>query len=704
MRPRKPVLLIPSERNRSLSPVRSLSGLFREALGHHQAGRLGEAECGYRAVLAADPHHADSLHLLGLIGYQTGHPQAAEAMMRKAIALNAVVPDYHCNLGSVLEAQGRHKEAVASFEQALSLDPAHTKAENNLGNALLALDRAGEAIAHYTHVIALRPGEADVHNNLGSALETAGRIDQAEASYRQALALAPGHAQASFNLGRLYHEQGDWTRAERYYRSSLAVRPNYAEAYNNLGNLLKERGNPEDALACYRRALALKPEDASVQNNLANLLREAGQFEAALACYAKALRLKHDFLAAALACAETLQQLGRFRASVHMLESMASALPHSFEVRRALGEALRKCGALDSAAEHCRAALTLAPQDAETHLVLGNTLYDAALLDDAICCYEQAIELRPAHALTHLNLAIALLKRGDYARGWRYYEWRWQVKNGEAHRRDFSQPLWQGESLAGRRILLHGEQGLGDCVQFLRFLPQVRALGGRIVLEVPGGLRRLCAELEGVEELVVHGEPLPCFDVQLPLMSLPLALGLRTDTIPAAVPYLAVPAHAREKAARWSWPADGLRVGLVWAGNPTQSNDRWRSMPFAALAPLCAQAGAHFYSLQVGPAAAQRDAARVVALASAINDMADTAALIENLDLIVTVDTAVAHLAGALGKPVWVLLARNADWRWGLDGEHCPWYPTARLFRQSTLGDWHDVIASVAIALRSCSR
>lgn len=701
MRSRKPIRLIPPAGNRSLTPARALLGLYREGLDHHQAGRLGEAERCYRAVLAADPAHADSLHLLGLIGYQTGHPQEAEAMMRKAIALNGGAADYYCNLGSVLEVQGRHKEAVASFEQALHLDVAHTKAENNLGNALLALGQAEEAIAHYTHVLTLRPREADVHNNLGSAFETAGRFGEAKSCYEQALAFVPDHAQASFNLGRLYHEQGDLTHAEQWYRHSLAVRPHYAEAYNNLGNLLREQGKIEPALASYRRAIALNPKSAAVQNNLANLLRDAGQFEAALTCYTRALQLQHDFFAAALGCAETLQQVGRRRASVRMLEQMVAALPQNVEVRRALAEALRQSGALVRAAEQARIALTMNPQDAESYFVLGNTLYDAALLEDAVECYEQVLALRPEHARAHLNLAIVLLKRGEYERGWPHYEWRWKVKNGEAHRRNFSQPLWHGEPLEGRCLLLHGEQGLGDSIQFLRFLPQVCALGGRIVLEVPRGLARLAKKVEGLEACIVHGEPLPSFDVQLPLMSLPLALGLRADTIPAAVPYLSIPSQAREMAERYPWSAEGLRVGLVWSGNPAQANDRWRSMPFTALAPLCAQTDLQLYSLQVGAARAQQDSARVTDLSPEIADMADTAALMERLDLVITVDTAVAHLAGALGKSVWVLLAHNADWRWGVDGERCPWYPTARLFRQKALGDWRSVVDAVIVALRS---
>lgn len=701
MRSRKPVHPVLSVRQRASTPSRALLNLYHEGVDHHQAGRLAAAERCYRAVLASEPRHADSLHLLGLIGYQTGHPQVAEGMMRKAIALNSGVADYHCNLGSVLEAQGRHQEAVTSFELALHLDAAHTKAENNLGNALLALGRAEEAIAHYTHVLALRPREADVHNNLGSAFETAGRRAEAKACYEQALVLVPGHAQASFNLARLYHEQGDLLHAEPWYRHSLSVRPDYPEAYNNLGNLLREQGKIEAALASYRRAIALNPKSASIQNNLANLLRDAGQFEEALHCYTTALRLQQDFLPAALGCAETLQQVGRRRASVRMLEQMVQALPQNVEVRRALAEALRQCGALARAAEQARLALTMAPRDAESYFVLGNTLYDAALLDDAVGCYEEVLALQPEHARAHLNLAITLLKRGEYERGWQQYEWRWKVKNGEAHRRDFSQPLWRGEALDGRRILLHCEQGLGDSVQFLRFLPQVRARGGRIVLELPRGLVRMAGEIEGLEACVVHGNPLPCFDVQLPLMSLPLVLGLRSEAIPAAVPYLPIPASAREQAMRRNWPAGDRRIGLVWAGNPTQSNDRWRSMPFTALAPLCNQTGMRFYSLQVGAAAQQCDRARVADLTAEIGDMADTAALIEQLDLVITVDTSVAHLAGALGRPVWVLLAHNADWRWGVEGEHCPWYPTARLFRQSALGDWRTVVDAVASALRS---
>jgi hypothetical protein len=339
-------------------------------------------------------------------------------------------------------------------------------------------------------------------------------------------------------------------------------------------------------------------------------------------------------------------------------------------------------------------------------LNLGNALYDEGKVSEAISCYEQAIALRPGHVLSKMNLAMAQLKSGDLLSGWKNYEWRWNQKLAKGQKREFVQPLWQGEPIQGQRILLYGEQGLGDCIQFLRYVPKVQAAGGKIVLEVPSRLQRLAAQLPGIEESIAFGDSLPSFDWQCPLVSLPLVFATDLPSIPAAVPYLGVPADARQKAQSLPWPTEGLRVGLAWAGNPKNQNDKFRSMPFACFRTLFSTQGLRFFSLQLGEALEQltQSEAPVTDLAPFTADMADTAAFIANLDLVITVDTSIAHLAGALAKPVWILLPSNADWRWMAERGDSPWYPTARLFRQSEPGDWSRVMKRVASCLAANKR
>ena len=346
-------------------------------------------------------------------------------------------------------------------------------------------------------------------------------------------------------------------------------------------------------------------------------------------------------------------------------------------------------------------ALELRSEDAEAHLRLGRELQDQGRIEEALARYDRALALRPDFADAHVAKGMYLLLRGHYADGWQSYEWRWRMETFSSPKRNFTEPQWHGEALNGRRILLHGEQGFGDCLQFLRYVPMVQAAGGVVVLEIQGRLMRICALLPGVTELIAYGQPLPAVDCHCPLLSLPLAFGTELESIPFEVPYLSIPAEAGERARRIAWPVDGLRVGLVWAGSENHLKDKVRSLALAMFEPLLALEGVHFFSLQMGEAAKQCSASdrRITDLGPMTRDMADTAAQLAQLDLVISVDTSVAHLAGALGKPFWVLLSDVADWRWLRSREDSPWYPTARLFRQQERGNWNEVVERVGAEL-----
>lgn len=506
--------------------------MFAAALQNHQQGRLDLAEGLYKQVLASDPRHADSLHLLGVAAYQGGCHGTAVALIGQAIAVNAGVAAYHSNLGNALRGQARGAEAQKCFRRAIELEP-------------------GYAAAHY---------------NLAMTLRDAGRLEEAASCYREA----------------------------------IRVKPNYPEAYNNLAAILREQERLDEAADCYRKAMVLRPGYPEAHNNL---------------------------------------------------------------------------GAVNS--QQRRMA------DAEAGL-------------------RKAIALRPDYPEAHYNLATVLLTAGRMEEGWREAEWRWLAFLGTKEPRGFTQPQWRGEPAEGRTLLLHAEQGFGDTLQFCRYAGLAAARGLRVIVEAQKPLVRLLGSLAGVDVVVGRGDQLPGFDLQCPMLSMPFALGTVLDSIPSATPYLSADAA---QVCAWgmrlaSLAGRNLKVGLVWAGSCHTSSpamvatDRRRSIAPTKLAPLLDVPGVQFISLQKDGPAAPGDFPLIDVMGE-MADFADTAALVANLDLVISVDTAVAHLAAALGKPVWVLDRFDSCWRWLANRSDSPWYSSLRLFRQEFPGDWDGVVVRV---------
>jgi tetratricopeptide (TPR) repeat protein/glycosyltransferase involved in cell wall biosynthesis len=610
------------------------------ALEHHRAGQWAEAEEVCRQLLHAHPDHPEALHLLGLLAHQAGKYDEAVQAFARAIAISPREPMYHNNLGLALWARrGLPAEASASFRRALALEPHYAEAYNNLGCLLAEQGGLDEAAASYRRALALKPDYAEAHNNLGLLLKNRGELDDAVESLRRALALKPDFAEAHSNLGLVFGEQGRHDEAAASLRRALALKPDFADAHSNLGLVLKKQGKHGDAADSLRRALALKPEHPDAHNNLGTVFHEQGRLDEALASLRRAVAVKPDYV--------------------------------------------------------------------EAYHNLGVVCSDAGDLDGSIASFRQALARRPDYADAHFGAGLSLLLQGRLEQGFAEYEWRWRCPDIAVHARRCPQPQWDGGPLGGRTILLHAEQGLGDAIQFARYAPLVAARGGRVVLECQPELAALLWTLSGADQVVSRGEQLPPFDVHAPLLSLPYLLGTTLETIPAEIPYLrADPDRVAAWAAHLAMAGGGdggLRVGLVWAGNPAHKNDRRRSLTLDALRPLARVPGVRLFALQKGTAAGQTEAPplgmALINLGPQLADFADTAAVIQQLDLVITVDTAVAHLAGALGRPVWVLLGSPPDWRWLWRGEDSPWYPTARLFRQERFGNWEGVIARVAAAL-----
>jgi tetratricopeptide (TPR) repeat protein len=550
------------------------------------------------------------------------------------------------------------------------------------------------------------PGRPSKNDRLNLAIghHRAGRLREAEALYRQILARQPKHAVAMHHLGAIAHHRGHNEIAVDLLRRALVLNPNWPEAHSNLGNILRDSGKLDEAVAACRQAIALRPVYAEAHNNLGLALNAKVQVDEAIACYHQAIALRPNFAEAHNNLGNALRNKGQIDEAIVAHRQAIALNPKLPEAYHNLGIALQDNGQIEEAIVVYRQAVALKPNYIKAYINLGNALKENGQLDEAIAAFRRAIDVQADFAEVHMNLAMALLARGDFQEGWQEYEWRWKCEDFSSPVRNLPQPRWDGCALEGSTITLYPEQGLGDTMQFIRYLPLVARRGAKIVFICQPELQRLLKPMAQGCEIVPLGQPLKAFDFQSPLLSLPRLFGASLDSIPKTVPYLQPDAeHASAWRQRLAPYASSIKVGLVWAGRPAHKNDRNRSMKLATLAPLGHVPGVHFFSLQKGEAAAEAktppEGLELVDWTEELTDFADTAALIANLDLVLAVDTAVVHLAGAMGKPVWTLLPFVSDWRWLVEREDSPWYPSMRLFRQLSRGDWDSVIKRVADSL-----
>ncbi|MGA8146627.1 MAG: tetratricopeptide repeat-containing glycosyltransferase family protein [Gallionellaceae bacterium] len=477
--------------------------------------------------------------------------------------------------------------------------------------------------------------------------------------------------------------------------------PINADAYYKQGNLQQHLQRYQASLESYNMAIALRPDYAEAYNNRGSVLQNLGQHSAALEDFDKAIALKSDYAYAYYNRGISLHGLKRLEQALASYDRAIALNPGYAEAYSNRGNVLQELKRLEEALLSYDRAIALNPAYAEAYNNRGNALKDLMRLDEAGACFDRAIALNYAPA--YWNKSLLDILTGNFDEGWQLYEWRWNDSQKD-FARNFSKPLWLGqEAVAGKTLLIHAEQGLGDFIQFCRYALMLEALGAKVILEVPSVLVALISTLEGNFTVVEHGRLLPAFDLHCPVMSLPLAFKTRVENIPAPIPYL----HADfDKHRRWHQKIGNTtkpRVGLVWSGNTAHKNDRNRSIPLLLFESLL-QLPIEFHVLQkeIQP----DDAAVLTSLRGLhlhhdeLNDFADTAALVQEMNLVISVDTSVAHLAGAMGKPVWILLPFMPDYRWMLGSADCPWYPTATLFRQPESGDWSSVITEVGMQLR----
>ncbi len=599
----------------------------------------------------------------GLAHHQAGRLAEAERCYRQLLSVQPEHADALHLLGLLAFGARQFDAAIGLISRAIELSPGNAAYHYNLGIVLRDAGRLAESAARYAEAIRLDPRHVDANVNLAVVLTELQRPEEAVTACDRAIAIAPDHAAAHCNRGNAHRDLRRFEHALRDYDAAIRLRPDFAEAYANRGVTLGDLERWEEAVTSHASAIALRPSDAGFHYNLGIALRATGQPERAIESYDRCLALDPTHAQSRGNRANALADLGR------VAEALAD-----------LDDAIRQ-----------------RPDDPEILYNRATTLETVLRFEEAIVDHERALALRPAFPECAHNLSLTLLLLGRFEQAWPFYEWRFYVREFPGRQRAFTQPQWTGDKLRGRTLLIHAEQGFGDTIQFSRYAAAIGG-GGRVIMEVPWALLRLMNGIPGVDQLVVENDPQPRFDVYCPMLSLPATFGTRADTIPP-------PSRLSGFGVTPELPvSSGPRIGIAWSGNPAHTNDRNRSMPLRAMLPLLECAGL-VCSLQTFMHEADRETLKatpeIVDLGSGFRDFADTAAAIMALDLVISVDTSVAHLAATLHRPTWILLPFRPEWRWQLEREDSPWYPSARLFRQRAAGDWDGVIARVCDALRA---
>lgn len=615
--------------------------LLHDAIALHKAQRFQDAEKAYRKLLGSGKPNPDGLRLLGALYLQTGQKALAADFLEKATRLRPQDPETLTNLGIALCGLQRRDAAAARFRQALACKNDYVPALKSLGILCHEIGQINEAEHLYQKIAKLHPNQPAAHFDYGNALLSLGRTVEAIERYEHALALKPDYLDAMVNLGMALGLSGQndasrqWLeRAQELFEKILEKDPQNSVALNNLGNILRQQGKSEDAATRYREALRLRPDYAEATINLATALRDLRRWDEAIDC--------------------------------------------------------------------CQSALRLKPDSVEARINLGTFLQEKGRHAEAVAAFTEALALHPSSVDAQWNKSLSLLALGEYEEGWKLHE----TGLGIGQMRGAYTPAkrWNGEPLDRKRLLIRAEQGYGDTLQFIRYASLCKKQGATVVVSCPAALRSLFSNSPFIDELPETLDGL-AFDFHVPVMSLPFAFKTTVETIPATVPYLDFNEAVRARWAEKIPDGEEIRAGLVWAGNPREKiasahlTDQRRSIGLDALRPLLDVPNIRFYSLQKDAAAEQIDRqglrGRINDPMSDVRDFQDTAALIDRLDLVISVDTAVAHLAGALGKPVWILSRFDACWRWLQNRPDSPWYPTARVFGQKQPGDWADVVERI---------
>ncbi|MBB15915.1 hypothetical protein CMK22_11630 [Candidatus Poribacteria bacterium] len=594
---------------------------------------------------------------------KTGKSQTNQA----SNAFKSIDIETEVNQAIVYHRSGKLQQAEQICQQILDIDPQNAEVLNLFGLIACQAGKYEIAVDLINHALDISSNQPLFLNNLGFVLKEQGKISEAIAAYSQALDMTPESFEIYNNLGVALYKQRKYDKAIEAYQKAIQIQPDFIEAYNNLGVAFKKKGELNSATQVYYQALRIQPDFAEAHRNLGDILQKQGEYDKAIEAYQKAIQIQPDYAAA----------------------------------YNNLGIAWQKQGKLEQAVQIYNKTLVIRPNYPQAYNNLANTLKEQGKLQEAVQVYHKAIEINPSYIDAHKNLGIVLLLQGDFQRGWQEYEWR--LKPDDLCSGNRARTRWDGSSLSGKTILLYAEQGFGDTIQFIRYVHLLMEYDTKILVECQPELLQLFGNIGAIQKTIAVGQSLPKFDVNASLLSLPSILGTDLSSIPAKIPYLYVKSQSNTDL---EMPSE-YKVGVVWAGNLKHPDDNNRSVGLQQFSVLFDVVNCQFFSLQVGN---RRDdiirysySDEITDLGVNFSDFFDTAVAISELDLVISVDTAVAHLAGALGKPVWVLLPFVPDWRWLLEREDTPWYPTMRLFRQTNTRDWAEVLKKVRLALEKTS-
>lgn len=692
--------------------------LLSQGFSAHQQGKLIEAERYYQQVLAIERRNFDTLYLLGVLKLQVGDIKNAIQLLSEVVRHKPQHIEGHLHLGIALAHGGQLDTAMESFNVAQKLDGKNPVVYFNKGLTLASSGCYQDALDQFELAIAIDPVYLDAINNQGNVYCQLGDHEKALHCFNRVLQHAPDYLNALMGSAIALCKVKRFEAALVHLDRLFTMAPDAAEVHDNRGIALAGLQRFEEAIEEYQRAIQLDPVGTGAFTNLGVAYAALRQFDLAFASYEKALELSPNDAAIYTNLGAAYADLRQFDQALAAYKNALRLNPESSETYNNLGKVYMEQQDFVRAREAYEKALVLDPTCPDPYINLGLVYANQRQFDQAFAFYQQALQIDPNNTNAKLNQSFGLLALGDYQTGWRAYESRNDLRRRP---RVFSKPLWLGqEDISNATILVHAEQGLGDTLQFCRYVDLLAQRCRQVFLLVQKPLARICQTLASKPIVLTDDDALPEFDVHCPLMSLPLAFGTTVATIPASVPYL----HSdSEKVAYWRSKLEscsGLRVGLVWNGGfrPDQP-ELWglnarRNIPLAKLQGLSIPR-VEFFSLQKGKEAEAElhelhkngwDRPNIVDYVSELVDYTDTAALIENLDLVISVDTSVVHLAGALGKPVWILNRYDSCWRWFVDKTDSPWYPTAKIYNQPAMGDWDSVIVKVAadleaLALRS---
>lgn len=703
--------------------------------------RCEHQERALAAFLSATQLRPDMFdgHLnLGNIYLQTQRYPEAVGAFETAVALQPDSDLAHAHLAETYKELQATEQALAGYGRALQLAPHKSVYLLQAGNLLREASRFADAVACYEEAIQMEPDHAEAYAHMAIAMAGLGHLEAALGCCRIALDIDPSLSMAHYHRSLIELQQEHRGEALSSLNSALELQPNSASVWASKGLLLAQMQDPAAAVAALDQAIALGMSNADLYQNRAHchkelqqldsalndletalaldpnhpnalmalgvMSQEMGRHEAALGLYARVIQQNPDKAEAYSNLGAVLFELNRFEDSLETLQAAIDLDPTLVTAWSNLGATLTKLYRYELAVQAYEQVQQLDPQHIDAYSYQGLLLHDLKRLDEAMVCYEKALRLDPQNSLALWHRAICLLLQGDFEHGWPAYEARWQHKNLKLQLRKYSQPRWTGnQSLQGLHILVYAEQGLGDTLQFARFLPRLVKIGAQVSMEVQPALKQLLARCLPQIQIIGAGEPLPAFDLHAPLMSLPAALRCDESTIASAGPYLSA---AEMKCAEWKRRLGVKirpRIGLVWSGNPVHQNDRNRSMPLEELLPALPE-GFDYICLQnlirANDMEILRHSNRVQEFTADLQDFEDTSALCQLMDLVVTVDTSVAHLSAALGRPTWTLIPYSPDWRWRMTRTDTPWYESMRLIRQSVPGSWQHELATLEADLR----